>query len=56
MQNSSLKELLRKRLHVSYTRKLFKTVPEDLVPILKKIFLYGFKDKPNYEEVRNVFR
>lgn len=44
----TFKELLRYRLHVSYTRKVFKMVPPEMVEILKKVLLYQFDEKPDY--------
>jgi hypothetical protein len=48
------KDLLRQRLHVSYTRKLFRLVPKELIPILRKILLYSFDEKPGYQEIRDA--
>jgi hypothetical protein len=50
------KEVLKQRLHVSYTKSLFKMVPNDLLKILRKVLLYSFNEKPNYDEIRIILK
>ncbi len=49
-------ELLRQRLHVFYTKKLFKMVPKDLEAICKKVLLYSFNEKPDYDSLKQSLR
>lgn len=49
-------ELLRQRLHVFYTKKLFKMVPKDLEASCRKVLLYTFNEKPDYESLKQNLR
>lgn len=49
-------ELLRQRLHVFYTRKLFRLVPKDLEFNFRKVMLLTFNEKPDYEGLKANLR
>lgn len=43
-----LKQLLKERLNLKYTRSLFTLVPNELTDILKKVLTLTFDEKPKY--------
>jgi hypothetical protein len=49
-----LKILLKERLDLKYTRKLFSMIPRELNDILKKVLTLGFDEVPNYAAIREA--
>jgi len=49
-----LKLLLKERLDLKYTRKLFSMVPKDLNDTLKKVLTLAFDELPNYAAIREA--
>lgn len=49
-----MKILLKERLDLKYTRKLFSLIPHELTDCLKKVLTLTFDDKPNYAYLRET--
>ena len=47
--------MLTERMHISYTKKLFHMIPDELNACLKKMLLMGFAEKPDYQMIRKSF-
>lgn len=43
-----LKVLLKERLDLKYTRKLFNKIPHEMIDCLKKVLTLTFEETPNY--------
>ena len=52
------KDILKERLEIDYTKRLFKLIPRDMVNMLKYILTLRFDQEPDYnyviKEVQNV--
>lgn len=45
------KDLLKERLKVVYSQKLYLLIPDDLKPMFRKVFTLSFDEMPNYAEM-----
>lgn len=48
VERTDLKVLLKERLDLKYTRKLFSKIPTELTDCLKKVLTLTFDETPNY--------
>jgi casein kinase 1 len=48
-ERTDLKVLLKERLDLKYTRKLFSKIPSELTDCLKKVLTLTFDEAPNYQ-------
>ena len=51
-EKPDLKVLLKQRLDLKYTRKLFSKIPSELTDCLKKVLTLTFDETPNYQYYR----
>lgn len=53
-ERPDLKVLLKERLDLKYTRKLFSIIPPELTDCLKKVLTLTFDDTPNYGYLKDT--
>jgi|LauGreDrversion4_2_1035121.scaffolds.fasta_scaffold2200880_1 hypothetical protein len=51
-ENLELKNLIKARLELKYTKILFSQIPKELIECLKHILSLNFDDRPNYKFIR----
>jgi len=45
------KDLLRLRLEIEYTKRLFTMIPKELINLLKYVLTLKFDEEPNYDDI-----
>mmetsp|Transcript_21347 Transcript_21347/g.15611 ORF Transcript_21347/g.15611 Transcript_21347/m.15611 type:complete len:144 (+) Transcript_21347:542-973(+) len=48
-EGMDFKDVLKERLEIEYTKKLFVMIPKELIPLLKYVLTIKFDEEPNYK-------
>ncbi|CDW81235.1 serine threonine protein kinase [Stylonychia lemnae] len=53
-QGMEFKDVLRERLEIEYTKRLFSMIPKELIQTLKNVLTLKFDQEPDYQEIINA--
>jgi serine/threonine protein kinase len=55
-KNFEIKDFLRERLEIKYTKEVFRMIPKELREIFKQVFTMQFHDEPPYEAIIHALK